>query len=192
MVWRVAGQPDGIKSKIHFQKRWLRRANSGHAAKAKAIQQKQLQEKCREQNKGLYVTFVDLTKAFDTVSRKDLWLIMGAPRLSPKFLQLHEDQHGQVRLNSDLSKPFRIANGVKQGCVLTLTLFSIFFSMMLKQAMEDLDGDNAVYIRYRLDRTLFNLGDCRPTKRLLSRCFETFSLLTTLPLLPISKVLCSA
>ena len=29
---------------------------------------RQLQEKCREQNKGLYVTFVDLTKAFDTVS----------------------------------------------------------------------------------------------------------------------------
>ena len=34
---------------------------------------RQLQEKCREQNKGLYVTFVDLTKAFDTVSRKGLW-----------------------------------------------------------------------------------------------------------------------
>ena len=30
---------------------------------------RQLQEKCREQNKGLYVSFVDLTKAFDTVSR---------------------------------------------------------------------------------------------------------------------------
>ncbi|GFR64639.1 cilia- and flagella-associated protein 74-like [Elysia marginata] len=28
---------------------------------------RQLQEKCREQNKGLYITFVDLTKAFDTV-----------------------------------------------------------------------------------------------------------------------------
>ena len=31
---------------------------------------RQLQVKCREQNKGLYVVFVDLTKAFDTVSRK--------------------------------------------------------------------------------------------------------------------------
>ncbi|XP_063615901.1 uncharacterized protein LOC134789116 [Penaeus indicus] len=33
---------------------------------------RQLQEKYREQNKGLYMTFVDLTKAFDTVSRKGL------------------------------------------------------------------------------------------------------------------------
>ncbi len=33
---------------------------------------RQIQEKCREQNKALYVTFVDLTKAFDTVSRQGL------------------------------------------------------------------------------------------------------------------------
>ena len=31
---------------------------------------RQLQEKCHEQNIGLCVTFVDLTKAFDTVGRK--------------------------------------------------------------------------------------------------------------------------
>ena len=37
---------------------------------------RRLQEKSREQNKGLYVSFVDLTKAFDTVSRKGLLMIM--------------------------------------------------------------------------------------------------------------------
>ena len=97
---------------------------------------RQLQEKFREQNKGLYVTFVDLTKVFDTVSRKGLWLIMERLGCPPKFLsmvvQLHEDQQCLVRLNSELSEPFPIANGVKQGCVLAPTLFSIFFSMMLK------------------------------------------------------------
>ncbi|XP_063600256.1 uncharacterized protein LOC134776430 [Penaeus indicus] len=122
---------------------------------------RQLLEKCREQNKGLYVTFVDLTKAFDTVSRKGLWMIMERLGCPPKFLsmviQLHDDQRGQVRLNSDLSEPFPIVNGVKQGCVLAPTLFSIFFSMMLKQATEDLEDDEAVYIRYRLDGSLFNL-----------------------------------
>ena len=60
----------------------------------------------------------------------------GTTWLSPKFLQmviqLHKNQRGQIRLNGDLSKPFPISNGVKQGCVLAPTLFSIFFSMMLK------------------------------------------------------------
>ena len=33
---------------------------------------RQLQEKCQEQNVDLYMTFVDLTKVFDTVSREGL------------------------------------------------------------------------------------------------------------------------
>ena len=37
---------------------------------------RQLQEKCQEQNQALYLTFVDLTKAFDTVCRDGLWAIM--------------------------------------------------------------------------------------------------------------------
>ena len=40
---------------------------------------RQIHEKCRRQNMGLYAAFVDLTKAFDTVSRDGLWKIM--PRL---------------------------------------------------------------------------------------------------------------
>lgn len=122
---------------------------------------RQLQEKCREQNKGLYITFVDLTKAFDTVSRKGLWQIMERLGCPPKFLnmvmQLHEDQRGQVRNNSDLSEPFQILNGVKQGCVLAPTLFTIFFSMMLQQATEDLGNEDGIYIKYRTDGNLFNL-----------------------------------
>ena len=34
---------------------------------------RQLQEKCREQNMPLYVAFIDLTKAFDLVSRESLF-----------------------------------------------------------------------------------------------------------------------
>ena len=37
---------------------------------------RQLQEKCQEQNVDLYMTFVDLIKAFDTVSREGFWKIM--------------------------------------------------------------------------------------------------------------------
>ena len=37
---------------------------------------RKLQEKCMEQHRDLYTTFVDLTKAFDSVSREGLWKIM--------------------------------------------------------------------------------------------------------------------
>ena len=122
---------------------------------------RQIQEKCREQNKGMYITFVDLTKAFDTVSRTGLWEILAKLGCPPKFLtmiiQLHEDQLGQVKNNSELSQTFPIANGVKQGCVLAPTLFSIFFSTMLQKATEDLDDEDGIYIRFRTDGNLFNL-----------------------------------
>lgn len=122
---------------------------------------RQLQENCREQNKGLYKTFVDLTKAFDTVSRKGLWLNLERLGCPPNFLetviQLHEDQRGQIRLTGDLSEPFLISNSRKQVCVLAPTIFSFFFSTMLKQATEDLNDEEGVYVRYHLDGSLFNL-----------------------------------
>ena len=92
---------------------------------------------------------------------------LGCP---PKFLsiviQLHKDQQGQVRLL------FPIANGVKLGCVLEPTLFRIFFRVMLKQAMEGLDGDNAVYIRYRLEGSLFNLRRLQAHTKTLEQLFR--------------------
>ena len=52
------------------------------------------------------------------------------------------------------SSGFPFFNGVKKGRVLAPTLFSIFFSIMLREAKEDLLV--SVYIRFRTDRSLFN------------------------------------
>ena len=37
---------------------------------------RQLQEKCREHGKPLYVAYIDMTKAFDLVSRDGLFKIL--------------------------------------------------------------------------------------------------------------------
>ena len=67
---------------------------------------RQIQEKYREQNMGLFVAFIDLTKAFDTVSRDSLWKILSRLGCPSKFLtiirQLHEGQRGQVKHNGSL------------------------------------------------------------------------------------------
>ena len=49
---------------------------------------RQIQEKCREQNMGLYAAFVDLTMAFDTVSHDGLWKILARLGCPPKFLTI--------------------------------------------------------------------------------------------------------
>ena len=48
----------------------------------------QLQEKYQEQNKGLYATFIGLTKTLDSVSKSGLWLIMKLLGCHSYFLQM--------------------------------------------------------------------------------------------------------
>ena len=49
---------------------------------------RQLQEKCQEQNVDLYMTFVDLTKAFDIVSHEGIWEIMAEFGCPAKFIAM--------------------------------------------------------------------------------------------------------
>ncbi|XP_062841273.1 uncharacterized protein LOC134300780 [Trichomycterus rosablanca] len=120
---------------------------------------RQLQEKCREQNLDLYAVFIDLTKAFDTVNREALWKVLyklGCPRKFVTLIRLfHDNMTGLVLSGGEVSEPFAIANGVKQGCVLAPVLFNLFFACVLNQALGDIE--DGVYIRYRLDGSLFDL-----------------------------------
>ena len=54
---------------------------------------RQLHEKCQEQNVDLYITFVDLTKAFYTVSREGLWKIMARFGCPAKFIAMVRQFH---------------------------------------------------------------------------------------------------
>ena len=83
---------------------------------------RQLQEKCREQGKPLYVAFIDLTKAFNLVSRDGLFKILAKIGCPPTLLRImkssHDNMKGTVLYNGATSDPFNILSGVKQGCVL--------------------------------------------------------------------------
>ena len=103
---------------------------------------RQLQEKCQEQYEDLFVTFIDLTKAFDTVCRNGLWQIMekfGSPREFIALVrQLHDGMRATVLDNGDTSDSCTVTNGVKQGCVITLpssTWYSLPCFMMLHKIM---------------------------------------------------------
>nr|VZI42017.1 unnamed protein product [Spirometra erinaceieuropaei] len=119
---------------------------------------RQLQEKCQEMRTHLYSTFVDLTKAFDTVNREGLWKIMqkfGCPeRFTQMVRQLHDGIMARVTDNGAVSYAFARTNGVKQGCVLAPTLFSLMFSAMLMDAYR---GERPeIRIAYETDGHLLN------------------------------------
>ena len=80
---------------------------------------RQLQEKCVEQHQDLHLLFIDLTKAFDTVNRGALWVILSKLGCPPRFVDIirsfHDGMLGRVIENGDASDPFPVSNGVKQG-----------------------------------------------------------------------------
>ncbi|XP_039378953.1 uncharacterized protein LOC120397321 [Mauremys reevesii] len=85
---------------------------------------RQLQEKCQEQNCELYTIFVDLTKAFDTVSREGLWRIMSKFGCPDRFIlmvrQFHDGMMARVLDDGEASEAFPVTNGVKQDLPLNI------------------------------------------------------------------------
>ena len=124
---------------------------------------RQLQEKCIEQDQPLYIVFVDFTKAFDTVGRTGLWQLLkkyGCPEKFTTMIEsLHKGMMANVSAGGETSETFDVTNGVKQGCVLAPTLFSIFLSAMLEEAFRD--TDEGVYIQSRQGADLFNVAHFR-------------------------------
>ena len=93
------------------------------------------------------------------VSRDGLWRIMAKYGCPEKFItiitQFHDAMHARVQDNRESSIAFPITNGVKEGCVLAPTLFSIMFSVMLFDAFSG--SDNGIIIQYCTDSPVFNL-----------------------------------
>ena len=128
---------------------------------------KQVQEKCIEQNMPLYMVFVDFTKAFDTVNRTALWKLLqryGCPvKFTTLIKALHENMQARVSLNGELSDPFTVSTGVKQGCVLALTLFSLFLTATLTHAFNDCS--KGVLIQSRPNADLFDVNQFKSTRK---------------------------
>ena len=122
---------------------------------------RQLQEKAVEHNQSLYIAFIDLAKAFDTVCRELLWKVLAKVGVPPKFLcvlkSLHEGMKSFVSMGDSQSDPFQVEAGVKQGCVLAPILFNIFLMAVSYIFHLMLQNEEGIQLQYRLDGSLFNL-----------------------------------
>ena len=120
----------------------------------------QLQEKCCEQHQNLYMAFVDLTKAFDTVNRDLLRNILHRSGCLPTFIailqQFHTGMCAQVVMAGSQSSSLPVEVGIKQVCVLTPIIFNLLLVAMTLVFHRHLRCD-CVGIDYRLDSGLFNL-----------------------------------
>ena len=80
---------------------------------------------------------MDMKKAFDLVKHSLLFKKLIDRKLPPVYLRLliymYSHQTAKVRWNGNLSERFPILNGVKQGAVLSATLFCVYIDDLIKK-----------------------------------------------------------
>ena len=127
-------------------------------------------QKCQEMNKNLHICFIDYSKAIDCVKLGHLWtstLELGfSKKLTSLIQSLYIGQQSAVRTEHGITDWFPNLKGVRQGCVLSPYLFSIYTRNIMRKVDEDprsqhFDGVNigpeeVVDLRYADDTALLS------------------------------------
>ena len=92
--------------------------------------------KKQELQKNIYFCFIDYAKAFDCVDHKKLWKIlkeMGIPdHLTCLLRNRYAGQEATVRTEHGTTDWFQIGKGVRQGCILSPSLFNLYAEYIMR------------------------------------------------------------
>ena len=110
-----------------------------------------------QHQQDLYHVFIDFKKAFDRVWHEALWATMRLYNININLItviqKLCEKAASAVCFNNIIGDWFKTSVGVRQGCLLSPTLFNILLERIMTDALEDHAG--AVSIG---GRTITNLS----------------------------------
>ena len=111
---------------------------------------KQLIEKRHRQNKALYLGFIDIQKAFDSVQRGRVWQSLqqrGVPaKLRGNIQCIYRRTRNYVRRDNAQSEEFVTEGGLRQGGVLSPALFIIIMDDILKEVKSKI---RQIHVGYR-------------------------------------------
>jgi hypothetical protein len=114
---------------------------------------RKLSELSVEWQQRLYIAFIDLAKAFDSIPRPALWAVLRARGVPDGLVRCLEDLHTgttcRVRVGSAHSREFNMEYGVQQGCPLAAILFNVYFDHVVSEALAACPGVG-VTVRRRL------------------------------------------
>ena len=98
---------------------------------------RQLAEKVVEHCTKRFILFIDFQKAYDSVPRKALWIVLekyGVPeRVISLIRSFHDGMMAKVLVNGSETEELEVNNGLRQGCTFAPTLFNLFINFVMKQ-----------------------------------------------------------
>ena len=122
-------------------------------------------KKAREFQENIYFSFIDYSKAFESVDHNKVWKIlkeMGIPdHLTCLLRNLYAGQEARVRTEHGTRDWFQIGKAVCQGYILSPCLFNLYAEYIMRntgleeaQAGIKIAGRNINNLRYADDTTL--------------------------------------
>ena len=128
---------------------------------------RQIIEKAKERKVNLHFNFIDFKSAFDTIWRKALWKMLAHISINKKIIKiletLYETSRCAVTIDGKLTEWFSVLVGVRQGCLLSPTLFNIFLEFVINEIesisnnFDMKDEEFSLSIKYADDSTLLAL-----------------------------------
>ena len=139
-------------------------------------------ERSLELDNDSYICFVDFEKAFDRVDWVKMMEVLrkvGADWRDRRLIaDLYMKQEIAVRIGSECTEETVIGRGVRQGCLLSPLLFSLYAETMMNEAMESIEegikvgGQYLADVRFADDQAMVAESN-RGLQRIMDRLNET-------------------
>ena len=105
-------------------------------------------EKYLQHQQNPYNVFIDFKKAFDRVWHEALWAAMRKYNINASIIRAIENLYDKAQndflFNGSTGEWFRSTVGVRQGCLLSPTLFIIFLERIMCEALDDHEGSVSI------------------------------------------------
>ncbi|KAL4132869.1 hypothetical protein QTP88_009948 [Uroleucon formosanum] len=93
-------------------------------------------EKHHEYNKDINLVFVDFKQAYDNINRNKLWTALkkfGIPEKLARLIKMcNSNTQNVVRIMGEISEPFIVKNGLRQGDALSPVLFNLALEEIIR------------------------------------------------------------
>ena len=126
---------------------------------------RQIIQKAKKRGVKIHINFVDFKSAFDTIWREALWKMLKAIGVNKKIVNIIERMYDKticsVVVEGYSTEWFEVMIGVRQGCLLSPTLFNVFLDFVMKEInclSKDITFDDNlnVDLKYADDTTLIS------------------------------------
>ena len=96
------------------------------------------------QHQNLYHVFIDFKKAFYRVWHEALWATIRKYNINASITRAIDKAQSAIMFSGSTVEWFRTTVGVRQGCLLSPTLFNIFLERIMCEALGDHEGSVSI------------------------------------------------